>query len=787
MISLNWVNDYIDISNEDPKQLAIKITKAGINVEKVITNYIDNLVVGEVISCKKHPNSDHLNICEVDVKAEILKIVCGAHNVRENIKVIVAKTGAILPDNFEIVKSKIRGEESNGMICALFELGVEEKTEENYNKGIHELEQNAIVGEDANKYLNTNDTIYELDVHKHRNNDCYYHIGFAYEIAAIIGKKVKLPDTSYKEEKESIKDIFKINVKTPNCSYYKGKIVKDVKVKPSPEFIQKRLIAAGMRPINNLVDISNYVMLEFGQPLHFFDLDKLNNYIEVDMAKEKEEIITIDNEKRILTTKDIIIKDKEKPICIAGVMGGQNTEIDKSTKNIFIESAIFDSVKIRETANRLNLRSEASIRYGKGLNYEYTDLAISRACHLLEKYADAKILSDELLIDNIEKKETIVKFKEEDISKMLGIKITADSIKEELEKLDFKYTLENNIFVVEIPKRRLDIDPNINDIAEEIGRLYGYNNLISTLPKVNIKKGEYIGDVKYRKLVTKRLRTLGLNEVKTYTLISKEQKNQFYNENNIILPNPMSKDKEVIRNSLIPSLLSVYNYNKSRSTTDISIYEISKVYDNNYQEKTKVSALMTGNFITSTWQKNIKVDFYIIKGILENLLDYMGYETRYSILPKENKDLHPGISADIILDGEKIGVIGKIHPKIIKEDIYIFELDLESIIGKTKKLKYKPALKYPSIEKDMAFIINKEITAQDLIKTINKSGTKLLKSTEVFDLYEGKNIENDKKSIAFKLKFNSEEKTLTDEEVMIIFNKITEKIKEEYNAILRDK
>ena len=392
MISLNWVKDYIDIENEDLKELAVKITKAGVNVEKVIDNHINNLVIGEVVECIDHPDSDHLHVCQVNVGEKTTQIVCGASNVRKGIKVIVALPGCILPGDFEIKAGKIRGQESNGMICALFELGVEEKTEENYNKGIHEVEEDVAVGSDANEYLGLDDVLYELDVHKHRNNDCYYHLGFAYEIGCIINKPVIEPANDYKAISDNVSKYIELKVETEKCPYYNCKMVQDVTIKESPEFIKKRLIAAGMRPINNVVDISNYVMLEYGQPLHFFDKDKLGDKILVRNATDGEEIVTLDGNNRVLTESDIVITDGVKPICIAGVMGGENTDVDENTKNILIESAIFDAVSIRYTASRLDLRSEASIRYGKGLSFEYTDKAIERACYLLEKYADAKVL-----------------------------------------------------------------------------------------------------------------------------------------------------------------------------------------------------------------------------------------------------------------------------------------------------------------------------------------------------------------------------------------------------------
>lgn len=789
MISLEWVSEYIDISDEDLKELARKITESGINVEKIITNHIDNLTIGEVVECVDHPDSDHLHVCQVNIGDKITQIVCGAPNVRIGLKVIVALPGAILPGNFEIKASKIRGEESNGMICALYELGLEEKTEENYNKGIEELGSDAKVGTDPLVYLKLEDTIYELDIHKHRNNDCYYHIGFAYEISAILNKKVKMPEISYKEIDDDINNHFNLEIKTEKCPYYLAKMVTDVEVKESPDFIKKRLTSAGMRPINNVVDISNYVMLEYGQPLHFFDKEKLGDKIIVRDANNNESITTLDNKERTLTENDIVISNAKEAIAIAGVMGGQNTEVDNNTKTILIESAIFDPVSIRYTAQNQNLKSEASIRFGKGLNYEYTDLAINRACQLLEKYANAKVLKGIVKYDNVEKKEKIVKFKSEEINKMLGIKISENDMEKELDRLDFKYEKNNDEFIVTIPKRRLDIDPNINDIAEEIGRLYGYNNLVSTLPKTNIRKGGYIGDVKYRKEFSKRLRTLGLNETKTYTLTSPDMASTFkYEEKeNAILPNPMSIDKSVVRTTLIPSLINVYNYNKTRKVEDIMLYEISKTYDKNYNEDIKISILMRGNYIINKWQNNkIKIDFYIIKGIIENLLDYAGFKNRYEFQVDNIPNMHPGMSARILLDREQLGIIGRVHPSTIKDEVYVAEISLTKLIKPIKPIKYKESSKYPEIKKDMAFIVDKNTTSKEIETEIKRAGGRLLTNIEVFDVYTGENVGVNEKSIAYSLTFSSNEKTLTDDEVMEVFNNIINKVETKLNAKLRN-
>lgn len=787
MISLDWVKDYIDINDEDLNELAVKITKAGINVEKVINKRIPNLVIGKVLSCKEHPNSDHLHVCEVSIGEKTIQIVCGASNVKTGINVIVALPGAILPGDFEIKAGNIRGEESNGMICALFELGVEEKTDENYQKGIEVVSSDLEPGTDANIYLGTNDTLYELDIHKHRNNDCYYHIGFAYEIAAILNKKVTLPDSKHKEIDDLVDKHITIDVDTDKCPFYTAKMVKDVKIMESPDFIKRRLISAGMRPINNVVDISNYVMLEYGQPLHFFDKDKLGDKILVRDAQENEKIITLDGQERILNSNDIVITDGEKPVCIAGVMGGENTEVLDTTKDILIESAIFDAVSIRNTSARLNLKSEASIRYGKGLNYEYTLEAIERACYLLEKYADAKILKGIIKHDKVDKTQKEVIFKTSEVNTLLGMNLDDSDVETELERLDFEYTLKDGVFKAIIPRRRLDIETNVNDIAEEIGRLYGYQNLVSTLPKVNTKRGVYVKDVKIRKDTTKRLRSLGLNETKNYTLVSPilASKFKYEEKEQIVLPNPLSIDKSVIRTTLIPSLIEDYEYNKARNVKDVLIYEIAKTYDKNYIEDIKVAILIKGNYIINEWQQTTtKCDFYLLKGIIENLLDYLGFKNRYSFEKFLLPEIHPGISAKILVDREEVGIIGRVHPLYKKDEIYVTEISLTKLYNKQiKPIKYKEASKYPDVIKDLGFVIPNNMDSKVIKEQIKKSGGRLLDSVEEFDIY---NMEKEKKkSIAYKLVFKAIDRTLKEEEVMEVFNKIIKEVEEKYDAKLR--
>ncbi len=797
-ISLNWINDYVDVKNEDKVDLANKITASGINIEKVTTTKIDNLVVGEVIECTNHPDSDHLHVCMVNVGSETLQIVCGASNVRTGIKVIVALPKAKLPDGdklFEIKKSVIRGVESNGMLCALFELGLEEKTEENYSKGICELDKNAPVGVNALDYLNVSDTTYELDLNPNRT-DCNNHIPFAYEVAAVLKKQVTMPDISFKELDEKIDNQVSLDVTTPNVYMYNLMIAKDVKIKESPDFIKHRLEVAGVRSINNVVDISNYVMLEYGQPLHFFDKDVVGDKIVVRMAKDGEVITTLDKEERDLIKDDILITDGDTPLCVAGVMGGLNSGITDKTKNILIESAMFNPYNIRYTSIRLGLRSEASLRFEKPLNYEYCLLALKRACHLLEKYADAKIVKGSLSYDKVDKTPKVIKVTLKDFNSILGMKVTNNDVKETLTNLGFDYQENNDNYEVIVPNRRQDIYPQKEDIIEEVGRLMGYDNIEPTLPLIRTKKGEYRSNIKFRKIISKRMRSLGFNEIRTYTLISEGDSQKYiYNFNKPIkLLKPMLKERSVIRQSLLNSLMEVVNYNLSKKNKDIYLYEIANVYsekDNEFFEDTKLAFAMTGKYLFNTWNSlNYTTDFYLIKGVIENLLEFLGLNNRYSLTLSGNlpKEIHPKINCEIIVDGKSIGYFGKLHPNVSKEDVYICEMSLSALFEhKTSDVKYIELNKYPTIEKDVAFVLDKSVLAESLVKDIKSYGGKLLTNIKIFDIYTGDKIDDSKKSIAYNLTFEDKTRTLTEEEVMEIFNKIIDNICTKYNASIRDK
>ena len=783
-LSRKFLSDYIDLpENISINELAEEMTHVGNeydSAEKLIN--ATNLVIGQVLECTDHPDSDHLHLCKVDIGTEVLDIVCGAPNCRKGIKVIVALVGAKLPGG-EIKAGKIRGYESNGMLCSKAELGLDNKfLEEKDHAGIHELDEDAILGEDPIKYMGLDDEVIDFELTSNRG-DLLSILGMAYEIGAIYGKKVKDIDLSYKEEGNID---FNLEIETENCPLFLAKEIKNITIKESPEFIKNRLIASGIRPINNVVDISNYVMLETGQPLHFYDLDRLGRKIVVRMASDNEKLTTLDNEERILSSEDIVITDGKEAVGLAGVMGGLSTEIENDTKNVLIEAAIFNSIKIRKTAKQI-LRSEASNRFEKGIDPKRTYMAIERCCNLLEKHADATVVGGMVKIDNtnVSDKEIIISL--EKINKVLGVNITKEEVIDILTRLDFEVLEKDNIFTVIIPTRRMDISIK-EDIIEEVGRYYGMEKIEGSKLVLPVKEGKYD---KRKRVIKNKMISMGLNESLSYALIPESEVYKYTTEEfaHINLDYPMSEDRKTLRYSLLYSLEQIYNYNKARNFKDVCIFEMGKGFykeNNEYKEELKLAGLMTGKYYLDI--NNTNVDFYIVKGIVEELLDYLGYNGRYTIksgnVPKE---LHPGVSAVINIQGKDIGIIGRLHPNITKDEVYVFELNLEKLLqNRTSNIKFKEVSKYLGMQKDVSFVVKKNITNKEIIDVIKKSGGRLLTDIVVFDVYEGDKIESDEKSIAYNLKFEDTSKTLTEEEVMIVFNKIITDVENKLNAKVRN-
>ena len=784
-LSTNFLKDYIDI-DVDVKQLAEDMTRVG-NEYDSASNLINatKLVIGQITECEPHPDSDHLHLCKVNIGTEVLDIVCGAPNARTGLKVIVALDGAVLPEK-TIKKGMIRGQESNGMLCSIAELGLEHKfLKPEDSEGIAELGEDAEIGGDPIKYLQMDDGVIDFELTANRV-DLLSILGMAYEVGAIYDEKVKDVDLKHKESGEDINKTFKTEVKTENCSKLLVKKVENVKIEESPIFIKNRLIASGIRPINNVVDISNYVMLELGQPLHFYDADKLGNKLVVRMAEDGEKLTTLDNVERTLTSEDIVIADATHGVGLAGVMGGLETEVEPDTKNIIIESAIFDSVKVRKTSKKI-VRSEASNRFEKGLDPERTTMAIERACKLLEEYAGGTVVTGTVEYDKTNNKEKEIEITFKNINDVLGTVIPNEEILNVFRKLGFSYKVNGEKIKVTVPTRRLDISIK-EDLIEEVSRIYGVDNIEGKLPIVPMRKGSY--DKTQREIRNKMI-ALGLKETLTYVLINDKEVNGYTLDKfePLKLLDPITEDRNTLRYSMIPSLYKVYEYNKAREQKDISIFEIGKGFYKKgevYGEDTKLCVLMSGKYSTGL-NNNKTVDFYVIKGIAEEVLDYLGYSGRYSFMKQEMpKEMHPGQSAMINANGSNIGMIGKIHPSVTKDDVYVLEINLDELFTKkVGKMKYKEFSKFPSINKDIALVVDKKSVSKDIEKVIKSAGGSLLTNIEVFDVYTGVGVGIDKKSIAYSLTFSDMKKTLTDEEINGLMDKIIDAVSKKCGAELR--
>ena len=816
-LSTNFVKDYVDI-DIDVKTLAEDMTRVGNEYDEAgkLLN-ATKLVIGEVVECKMHPDSDHLHVCKVNIGKEILNIVCGAPNVRKGIKVIVALDGAVLPgvtvkaggiiekeDKPRVIKKgMVRGEESNGMLCSMLELGLEHKYADEVDKtGINELPSDAPIGEDPIKYMQMDDEVIDFDLTANRG-DLLSILGMAYEIGAIYDKKVKEIDLTHGENNENINDSFKVEVNTENCSIFLAKKVKNIKIGESPAFIRNRLIASGIRPINNVVDISNYVMLETGQPLHFYDADTLKGKIEVRMANANEKLSTLDGKERTLSEEDIVISDGERAIGLAGVMGGLDTEITDKTKNVIIESAIFDGIKIRKTSKEI-LRSEASSRFEKGLDPNRTYMAMERACKMLEKYADGEVVGGIAKYDNADLSNREIEISFQNINSLLGMEIPKKDVLDVFRRLAFDVIIngkksdftetEQDLekiekITVSVPRRRGDISIK-EDLIEEVGRIYGVDNIVGKLPEMPMKSGSYD---KTTRGIRNKMIDLGLNETLSYILVNEKEAKYFTKDNSelVKLLDPMSEDRNTLRHSILPSLLKIYEYNKARSNKDVSVFEIGKAFYKNgeeYGETNKIAALMTGEFYLGVDARK-QVDFYIIKGIAEELLDYLGYGGRYSFVVKEEQmpdEVHPGQSALISVNNDIVGLIGRVHPAIAKEAVYVLEIDLDKLLEKkVGKMKYKEISKFPSVKKDLAVVVNKEVSSSEIATVIKKAAGSALSKIDVFDVYTGKGIEENKKSIAYSLTNKKMDRTLTDEEINVALSKVIDTLEKKLGAELR--
>ncbi|MEX6041658.1 phenylalanine--tRNA ligase subunit beta [Staphylococcus haemolyticus] len=789
LISNEWLKDYVD-AGVKVEDLAERITRTGIEVDDMIdySKDIKNLVVGYIQSKEKHPDADKLNICQVDIgEEEPVQIVCGAPNVDAGQHVIVAKVGGRLPGGIKIKRAKLRGERSEGMICSLQEIGISSNVvPKAYENGIFVFPTEVEPGTDALTALYLNDQVMEFDLTPNRA-DALSMVGTAYEVAALYQTEMTKPETQSNETSESATNELSVTIDNPEkVPYYSARVVKNVSIEPSPIWVQARLIKAGIRPINNVVDISNYVLLEYGQPLHMFDQDHIGSKeIVVRQAKDEETMTTLDNNERKLVDTDIVISNGQEPIALAGVMGGDFSEVTEQTTNVVIEGAIFDPVSIRHTSRRLNLRSEASSRFEKGIATEFVDEAVDRACYLLQELASGEVLQDRVSSGDLGSFVTPIDITAEKVNKTIGFNLSNDEIQSIFRQLGFETTLKGETLTVNVPSRRKDITIK-EDLIEEVARIYGYDEIPSSLPVfVEVTSGELTDRQHKTRTLKETLEGAGLNQAITYSLVSKDHAKDFALQERptISLLMPMSEAHATLRQSLLPHLIEATAYNVARKNKDVRLYEIGRVFFGNGEgelpdEVEYLSGILTGEYVVNAWQgKKEEIDFFIAKGVVDRVAEKLNLEFSYKAGKIEG--LHPGRTAIVSLEGQDIGFIGELHPQVAADNdlkrTYVFELNYDAMMQvAVGYINYEQIPKFPGVTRDIALEVNHDVPSSELKQIIHNNGEDILQSTLVFDVYEGEHLEKGKKSVAIRLNYLDTEDTLTDERVSKIHDKILE-------------
>lgn len=798
IISKKWLSQYMDLADITIEEIADKVTDAGLEVEGIEKmSSGSNLIIGKVISCVDHPDSDHLHVCQVDLGDHCEQIVCGAPNVAAGQKVIVARVGAKLPGG-DIKAGVIRGQESNGMICSLLELGVDphQLSEESKN-GIEVLDDDAPVGdENPLGYLGLDDEILDVGLTPNRN-DCMAAWSMALETGAILHKEVTIPYADGCAAQGGATKL-KVASETEKCPLFLGKVINSVTIKPSPKWMKELLMAAGMKSINNVVDISNIVMLETGQPLHFYDIDAIPAQEITVKDHQSGKYTALDGVTYDIEEDDLIITTEDKPIGIAGIMGGDDSKIEETTRGIIIEAAIFHHVSIRNTSRRLNLGTDASVRYQKGIEPMATFKAMDRAVQLLVEYADATGLEETCQYGDNQYTPVEFDVNLPRINTLLGTDFEEDEVLKVLDDLHLDPSKNGEDIHVKIPSYRTDLLIE-EDIAEEIIRILGYDRLPDTMPMLPATVGELNKRQQLRRKYRTMLSDLGYNEAISYSLISKQKlEDSIMPQKEIVeLASPMSEDHRYVRDSILPSLLDCIAYNQARSNKDIALFEISNIYGVNHVEE-RVAIAASGALQKNRWQNfSVDVDFYTMKGLVLALLESIGYEgSRVSI--KENKTdvehFHPYRSAELYLGRDLVGIFGQIHPKMAQRydiaETVAAELSLEVLLkNKAGKVKFSEVSKYPSITRDLALVVAEDVPVADIVRSIKKNGKSgkenIIQNVEVFDVYTGEHVEEGYKSIALSIVFQSYERTLKDEDINSIHDKILETLKKDVHAQLR--
>ncbi len=797
LLPVKWLKDYVDLDIET-KELADELTLSGSHVESIIPldRNIKNIVVGKILSIKKHPNADKLLLLEVDVGEEKLQIITGATNIKEGDFVPVALVGAVLPDNIKIKKAKLRGIESYGMLCSFKELGFDDSIiPKEQRNGILILDKEYPLGTEMTEILQLYGEVIEFEITPNRP-DCLSIIGMAREASATFNKKINYPDINMSEEVENINDYVK-NIKILDkdlCSRYYARVIKDIQIEQSPLWLQLRLMEAGVRPINNIVDVTNYVMLEFGEPLHAFDMDKIvGKEIHVRRAKEGEEIKTIDTVERKLNSSDLVIADGKRPVAVAGVMGGLDTEVREDTKTILIEAANFNKKSVRLTSKKLGLRTEASARFEKGIDPNLCEVACNRVCQLIEKIGAGKVVEGYIDIYEEKAEDIIIKLRPEKVNKLLGIQISKEKMVNILERLEFKVVEEKNILKVTVPTFRLDISNDV-DLIEEIGRIYGFHNienkpLVGTLTR---------GEKPYNKIIEEKVRNIligvGLSEIATYSFISPKAYDRIklskedYRREYIKILNPLGEDYSVMRTTIIPNMMAVLSRNYNYGVEKAYAFEIGNIF---IPKGLPLKELPIEKSVLCIGMYGEDCDYYRIKDTVDIIFERLGINNIEYTREENHFTFHPGRTSAIVLRDRILGIIGEVHPDVlenysIKERVYLAELDFDTIIKYADlNRKYKPLPKYPAITRDIAIVLDKDIMIKEIEKVILANGEGLIEDIKLFDIYEGKQIPDNMKSVAYSIVYRSYERTLEDKEVSKIHSNIVKKLEETFNAKLR--
>jgi phenylalanyl-tRNA synthetase beta chain len=794
LVPIKWLKDYVDIKI-DSKSYADAMTMSGSKVERIeeLGKEIDNVVVGKILKTEKHPDADKLTIAQCDIGTEVIQIVTGADNIKEGDYIPIAKNGSTLPGGVKIKKGKLRGIESNGMMCSAQELALElDNLPEELLDGIYILDKEYPLGADIKDILGLNDTVIEFEITNNRP-DCLSIIGIARETAATFEKVMRYPETGFKENAENIKDFIDVQVEnTELCPRYSARMVKNIVIKDSPAWMQERLIKAGVRPISSIVDITNYVMLELGQPMHAFDHRDLGDKkIIVRNAVQGEAIKTLDEVERKLDESMLVIADGTKPTGIAGVMGGYGSEIKNDTSAVIFECANFAPVNIRMTSKKLGLRTEASSRYEKGIDPELITMAMDRACSLVEQIGAGEVVGGKIDIYPAPKKARKLKLKVKKARDFIGAQdITEEMIVKYLTSLEFKVEVKEDLEIT-VPTFRDDVNVDV-DLIEEIARLYGYDKIPTDLMDTTFTQGGKNYRQKIRDMVKTNMAAQGLYEVLTYSFVSPGVYNKINLKaenplrNAIKLTNPLGEDQGIMRTTMIPNMLEVISRNYNRKIADGQFFELAKVYLSEVlplvelaEEKETLTIGMYGN-----------VDFFDIKGVVENLLEELNID-KYRILSSNNDSMHPGRTAELLINNKRVGCLGEVHPDVLDNYdipvvVYIAELNFEEILQQSDmNIKYRSLPKYPSVARDIAIVVTEEITAGQVEEIIRNKGGKLIEEVKLFDIYRGSQIEEGYKSMAYSIVYRSDEKTLSEEDIAKVHNKIVNSLINQVGAALR--